>query len=177
MAIGNTSHPSFVLNQANPDGWLNMILDLLSYSDFYNDPIYITATPGTIVPGQIYLVGAGSSFATPGTIAIYLTTLSTSIMGIIPNVGVVVGGWTKISGDWVKTQFANGAQNIVTPAVPTTVTLPTTFEGVCFLLNAGTSTIQVNPAAGRTAYGTIIGTAQPAGLYTVMQTPTQASMS
>lgn len=175
-SVGNTSIPSFISGISSPQSWINSILDLLSFSTVHLPVEYVTATPVTIVPGKLYLVGAGSSFATPGTIAVYLTTLSTSIVGIIPDVGTVVDGWVKTSADWVKTKYVNGAQVVLTPTIATTITLPTTFEGLCMVINNGVNTIQINPASGRTAKG-LIGTPLPDGVYQVYQDANYSNMS
>jgi hypothetical protein len=173
MTVGNTSLPSFTNGITAPETWINSILDLLSYATIHNLAERVTATPGTIIPGKLYLVGASSTFATPGTIAVYLTPLSTSILGIIPPDGTVVDGWVKVAGDWVKNQFVNGAHVILTPGVATTYSLPATFEGVCTVINNGASTIQINAAGGRTTFGQI-GAALSAGVYQVFQDATTA---
>jgi hypothetical protein len=177
MSIGNTSLPSFTSGISSPESWINSILDVLSFSSVRQPAQYITAVPGSIIPGQLYLVGAaGGSVATPGTIAIYLTPAVISIQGIIPPDGTVVDGWVKLSGDWVKTEFVNGSQVVLAPTTPTTITLPTTFEGICTLVNNGINTIQVNPASGRTAKG-LIGTALPDGVYQIYQDANFSNMS
>lgn len=177
MSIGNTSLPSFTSGITSPESWINSILDLLSFSTVSPPAQYITAVPGSIIPGQLYLVGAGGgSVATPGTIAVYLTPSAISILGIIPPDGTVVDGWTKLTGDWVKTEYVNGSQVVLAPTTPTTTTLPTSFEGVCTVINNGINTIQINGAAGRTSRG-LIGTALPDGVYTVYQDANFANMS
>jgi hypothetical protein len=176
MSVGNTSLPSFISGITSPQSWINTILDLLSFSTIHPPVDYITAVPGIIVPGKLYLVGASSTFATPGTIAVYLTNLSTSIVGIIPDVGTVVDGWVKTNTDWVKTQFVHGAQVVLAPSVLAVVNLPTTFSGVCTVINNGTGTVQINQAPGRIAKG-IIGTPLPSGVYTVYQDNMFSNMS
>jgi hypothetical protein len=176
MSVGNTSLPSFFSGITSPQSWINTILDLLSFSIIHLPADYVTAVPDIIIPGKLYLVGTGSTFATPGTIAVYLTTLSTSIVGIIPDVGTVVDGWVKTNTDWVKTQFVQGAQVVLSPAVASTVTLPITFSGVCTVINNGSGTVQIDQASGRTAKG-LIGTPLPSGVYTVYQDAMISNMS
>lgn len=176
MSVGNTSHPSFSNGITSPENWINFILDLLSFSAIHAPAQYVNAIPGTIVPGQLYLVGTGSNFATPGTIAVFLTPLASSIIGIIPDNGTVVDGWTKIAGDWVKSEFVNNSQVVVAPTVATVFNLPTSFEGVCTLVNNGTSTVQVNAGPGRTGKGQI-GVALTEGVYTIYQDSTYSNVS
>jgi hypothetical protein len=176
MSVGYTSLPSFISGISSPQSWINEILDLLSYSSTPSQIEYITATPGTIIPGKLYLVGTGSSFATPGTIAVYLTPFPGSIHGIIPPIGTVIQGWTKIAGDWVRNEFYNGAHVILTPGVATTYILPTDFDGVCTVINNSATTVQIQEASGRTPFGTLINTPLPAGVYQVFQNATTAGI-
>lgn len=171
MTIGNTNHPSFQTGITSNDSWVNQILSFLSFSDYSGTVSRITSQPSPVLPGQVYLIGAGSTYGSPGTLVIFLTASIGSAMVATPPNGTVAGKYTKSGNDWLQTVFSPSSLVLYTNTVPVTSTLPTDFDGCCQLVIDTTAGVTVNGASGRVNKG-LAGTVLTAGIYNVYQSAT-----
>jgi hypothetical protein len=166
MPIGNSTIPDYVSGMSTPSSYINIALSLLEFMASSNIGIRIVAQPATIIPGVRYLIGAGSTYGTPGTVTIFLNTTAASAQVFNPPDGTVINGWVKYLGNWVNTEFKDGSLVFFTTSTSQSITLPNDFHGVCTLqletTGAGNITAIIG-ASGVTANGT-----NPTGLTTGM---------
>ncbi len=175
MTIGYVQHPDFQTGLTSSDTWVNQILNTLGFASFPDQPERVTAQPSPIVAGKPYLIGSGSTYGTPGTIVIFLTTVVGSAMAAIPPDGYVAGKWVKSGSDWVQNVFAPGSTVVYTATA--TATLPTTFDGTCQMVVDTTAGVTVSGAAGRTNKGLAAVSITTPGIYNVFQSSTSCIIS
>jgi hypothetical protein len=168
--IGNTTHPSYVSGVTNSDSWINQILDFQSYLST-GVPLLITTLPGSIIAGQVYLIGTGSTYGTPGDVVVFLTNLSTSAIAITPPIGFKVANFVKITGGWLDTTFVFPATSV------TTFTIPTTLSGFADIVILGTAGVTISSTGGRTDGGLMGTSITTVGVYRVYQDATNTVLS
>ena len=165
--------PNFTNGLTTPSDWINQIIGLLSHTSPAPLVELVFTTPSPIIPGKVYLLGSPLTGVIPGTAGqaiVYLTTSSTSAIVLEFPDNTVLGGYTRVGANWVRNIFTHNSVVFVTSSG--TLTLPTTFDGVCTIVVSVTGVI-VNGAAGRTGLGQI-GVSLPIGVYTVFQSSTFA---
>jgi hypothetical protein len=161
--------PFFSNGLTTPSDWVNQYMSLFSFLTAYPQVELIFTTPTPIVPGKVYLIGSPQTGVSPGTSGDAIVYLTTSNLSAVPlnslPVNTVIGGYTKSGANWNRGIFTNGG--IFVASASGSLTLPTTFDGVCTLVvnNTGVTVVQ---AAGRTGSGKI-NTVLPIGVYQVFQ--------
>jgi hypothetical protein len=184
MPISHLQLPEFQSGISNPDTWINAVLSTIVSVQFDAVPEIITNHPTTVVPNKIYLVDAGSTFASPGSIAIYKDVSTTSLFGFVPPIGTVIGGWTKYLGGW--TRDSNTMVTGITKAVVNgslvidstgSLLVPADFNGYAVVSSTDVN-FTIFAAPGITAaVGSRVGTVVGVGVYLISQDQNILNMS
>jgi hypothetical protein len=161
--------PVFTNGLTSASDWINQYISLFSYLTAYPQVELIFTTPATIVPGKIYLIGTPQTGTSPGTSGDVVVYLTTSPLSAVPLIGLangtVIGSYTKLGTNWVRSTIADGGLLVATAAG--TITLPATFDGVCTIVTTVPGVI-IAPGTGRTGVG-LINTSLAVGVYQVFQ--------
>lgn len=174
MALGHSNIPEFINGLSNPGAWINGILSLLSNTVLATTAEVIFTRPSSPTPGRVYLISSPQTGISPGAsgdIVVYTTTNPLSGNTLTMPDGTTIGCFTKNGTTWDRNTFAPMSTVIITSSL----TIPTTFDGVCILVVKSTG-FTVTGASGRTNLG-LAATSLPIGIHLCYQDSTDCAIS